>query len=63
MTDEEAATIKRVVEDAMQKAARVVRDECVKCIRQFGGRISNEELASVVERMPLPCEPLPREKV
>lgn len=48
--------MKKEVRVAMYHASKMTRDECVKYVRQFGGRISNEDLASLVERMPLAGE-------
>lgn len=60
MTDAEMTAVMKETRDAMQKAACVVRDECATYVRQFGGRISNEELARLIERMPLPNDVAPK---
>lgn len=62
MTDAEMSAVREEVRNAMQKAARVVRDESAKCVRIFGGRVTNEELATMIESMPMPGDaPPPKE--
>ncbi len=39
---------------AMRRAARMARDASVTYVRSFGERVSNEDLATMIERMPLP---------
>lgn len=57
MTQEERdQAVHEAVAGVMRDTARIVRDECASIVRQFGGKMTAEELAKLIEGMPLPGE-------
>ncbi len=47
---------------AQREASILMRAHAAQCVRQFGGRMSTEELAAFIEQAPLPSDRLPSDE-